>query len=276
MLRTNTRVIRFRGCFETPSIRSRRSCELSWQLGKLTVVQCSRWKSGRGIRWKGARDILVGDTALNSRGGVVRALVDGDHFLEVSANQRWARIPRERRSWRLVGVRPRSAVAAVRLRSAHVCRVLDVEQGPRLLSERVRVCLSLCTTTTSVRRYFLVGGAVSDPPALASPVVDATIRRENRGSSTTAWTPPGPGPTVVCCVCPGTHTASCFPRVKARAASHRACASSSVRHDTTSLPFFSFFLTLPTPPPRSSASSVSLWPRFLLTSRDDSWGEARC
>lgn len=38
-------------------------------------------------------------------------------------------------------------------------------------------------------------------------------------------------------------------RMKARAASHRACASSSVRHDTTSLPFLSVFLALPTPPP---------------------------
>lgn len=43
----------------------------------------AEWK-----RRKGARDILVRDTALDSRGGVVRALVDGDHFLEVSANQR--------------------------------------------------------------------------------------------------------------------------------------------------------------------------------------------
>lgn len=40
-------------------------------------------------------------------------------------------------------------------------------------------------------------------------------------------------------------------RMKTHAVSHRACVSSSVRHDTTSLLFLSLFLTLPTPPPLS-------------------------
>lgn len=90
-------------------------------------------------------------------------------------------------------------------------------------------------------------------------------RDDTSKAGRTAWTPPGPGPTVSC---PGTHTASCFPRVKARAASHRACASSSVRHDTTSLPYLSFFLTLPTPPPRTPLA-LSPSGRDFCSSRDD-------
>lgn len=69
-------------------------------------------------------------------------------------------------------------------------------------------------------------------------------------------------------------TASCFPRVKARAASHRACASSSVRHDTTSLPFLSLFLTLPTPPPPTPlALSPSCHDFCSAPGRDEARGE---
>ena len=139
---------------------------------KADVGGCSAKCSCR-IGWKGARDILVRDTALNSRGDVVRALVDGDHFLEVSANQRWARIPRERRSWRLVGVRSRSV--AVRLRSAHVCRVVDDVRSVTTF----RTCSFLSVDDYYQQRCFLIRGAIHDP-RLASPV-DATIPRKPAG-----------------------------------------------------------------------------------------------
>lgn len=47
-----------------------------------------RWARNRGVEKALATDISAIRRWLDSRGGVVRALVDGDHFLEVSANQR--------------------------------------------------------------------------------------------------------------------------------------------------------------------------------------------
>lgn len=135
-----------------------------------------------------------------------------------------------RRSWPLVGARRRSVAA--RLRCTHVCRVADDARSVTTF----RTCpRGRCGTAWCPR-----GRVLSAWPATRS-------TRTVQGLNPLSWC---------------RNTASWYPRVKARAASHRACASSSVRHDTTSLPFFSFLLALPTPPPRTPLA-VSLWPRFL-------------
>lgn len=143
----------------------------------------------------------------------------------------------KRRSSMLVGARPCSV--AVRLRSAHVCRVLD----------DVR---SVTTFRTCSRGRFGTHGRDQSCQRSSRPGRHGLRPGVNRG--------------------PGAHRFLRFPCVKAHTASHRTCASSSVRHDTTSLPFLSFFLTLPTPPPRTPLAPSRSGRDFCL-SRDDSWGE---
>lgn len=119
------------------------------------------------------------------------------------------------------------------------------------------------------------------------PTLAAPHRRKNHGAWPAPWTPAispskpaGPRGRTRDRAVRGVsswypqRTASCFPRVKARAASHRACASSSVRHDTTSLPFLSLFLTLPTPPPPTPlALSPSCHDFCSAPGRDEARGE---
>lgn len=149
-------------------------------------------------------------------------LVGGDHFLGPSTNRLRARTPR------------------ATITDPRLCSVA-VGSCPSLsLSRARRACIRACVCR-------VVGGGDGG----GIPMSVTTFRTgpgQLRGDRSRRRLRPGrrghPGLAVVLVPLPPVTA-----RMKARAASHRACASSSVRHDTTSLPFLSVFLALPTPPP---------------------------
>ena len=233
-----------------------------------------------GVKRRARRDILARDTALNSRGGVVRALVDGDHFLEVSANQRWVRIPRATRSCIPAGVRPRSA--ALRPRPTHACRVAD---DVRSVTTFRTACAYRSRTATYYYYYYYYyyycycccysntgGSAPAKNHGLASPVDTATAPLE---AGRAAWTHKGPDRVACILLVSAAHRFLLSTRE-----STRCLVASSVRLVQRPTRYYLSPLPLslshsPHAPSTDSASSVSLLPRFLLSApgRDEARGE---